>query len=223
MKIIILIIASHAEHYDQMINIWKKYMNNHPNITSFFIMNDENIDEDVVIKENIMYVKANENYIPGILQKTIRTIEYCLQHFEFDFIYRTNLSSFLVLEKLFNFVNKNNHIQYGGVIGGPTPEGIKFASGAGFLMARDICKYLIDNENKLLYYNYLDDVAIAEVLTKNYEISFIPRIDNNPEYDDYNFENFKNNECFHYRCKDLMDRYDLTILFMNKLYDLFYN
>ena len=119
--------------------------------------------------------------------------------------------------------NKNNHIQYGGVIGGPTPEGIKFASGAGFLMARDICKYLIDNENKLLYYNYLDDVAIAEVLTKNYEISFIPRIDNNPEYDDYNFENFKNNECFHYRCKDLMDRYDLTILFMNKLYDLFYN
>jgi hypothetical protein len=149
MKIIVIIIASHAEHYDEMINIWKKYMNSHNNITSFFIMNDENISEPIVIKENIIYVKAKEDFIPGILDKTIKSIEYCLNNFEFDFIYRTNLSSFLVLEKFYEFISKNNYIEYGGVIN--THDNFLFASGSGFFMSKYICEYLIHNQSKLDY------------------------------------------------------------------------
>jgi hypothetical protein len=217
MKIIILIIASHAEHYDKMINIWKKYMNNHPNITSFFIMNNENIPEDVIVEQDIMYVNSNETYVPGILHKTVKCIEYCLNNFEFDFIYRTNLSSFLVLDKLYDFININKSIDYGGVIG--FYEGIYYSSGSGFFISKDTCKYLVDNESKLKIH-LIDDIAIGELLIKKYEITPILRI-NTFEHENCDFNIFKNNYIFHFRCK-FENRSEVTISTMNKLYDLFY-
>ena len=65
MNIIILIIASNnSNEYIEMQNIWRKYMNNHPNIKSFFIKNDLNIDTDIYLNENLntIYTKDIETY-----------------------------------------------------------------------------------------------------------------------------------------------------------------
>lgn len=219
MKIIILIIASNGEYYDKMINIWEKYMNRHNNIQSFFIMNKEDIIEDIILKDNIIYVKSNENLIPGILIKTIKSINFCIDNFDFDFIYRTNLSSFIILDKLYEFV-KNNSINYGGVIG-VIDNFINFASGSGFLISKETCKYLIENENFLLY-NLIDDVAIGQLLTKKYKITPIIRIDNVPHQVNLDYDYLKNNPCFHFRCKNWYNNHDDTILFMENLFNLIY-
>jgi hypothetical protein len=220
MKIIVLIIASNGEHYDKMITIWEKYMNSHTNIQSFFIMNKEDIKEDVILIDNIIYVKSKENLIPGILIKTIKSINFCINNLDFDFIFRTNLSSFIILDKLYEFV-KNNNIDYGGVIG-VTDNFIKFASGSGFLISKETCKYLIENENDLLY-NLIDDVAIGQLLTKKYKITPIIRINNVPHQGGFDYDYLKNNPCFHFRCKNYYNNHEDTILFMKNLFNLIYS
>ena len=116
-KIIILIISSNnIEYYKNMRDIWKKYMNNHQNVSSFFIENDSSINEEIIVdkKNNIIYYKDEESYIPGILNKTIKVIDYCIKNFDFDYIYRTNLSSVVNFDKLYSYLQNNNNIDYAG-------------------------------------------------------------------------------------------------------------
>lgn len=217
MNIIILIIASNnSNEYIEMQNIWRKYMNNHPNIKSFFIKNDLNIDTDIYLNENLntIYTKDIETYSPGIFNKTIKSIEYCLNNFKFDYIYRTNLSSFLELNKMYNFIS-NNHIEYGGVIG--NHNNINFASGSGFFISKEACNFLINYDRQININEYLDDVIIAKILTKKYKIDFIDRIDIN-KVDNISTYN-TDTGIFHYRCKS--DCFH-TLSIMNNLYDIFY-
>jgi hypothetical protein len=215
MNIIILIIASdNIDNYIEMQNIWRRYMNKcNPNIKSFFIKNDITINEDIIAINDTIYIKENENYIPGILSKTIKSIQYCLNNFNFNYIYRTNLSSFLNLYKMNDFIN-NNILNYGGVIG--DCNGIKFASGSGFFLSKDACIYLCQNNN-LLDYNLIDDVSIGNFLNKTYNIFFIDRCDINVLEND----KFIINNIFHYRCKS-DNNHSITIPIMNKLFNMIY-
>jgi hypothetical protein len=217
-NIIILIIASdNLKEYVEMQNIWRKYMNTHPNIKSFFIKNDPNIDSNILLNEelNTIFVRDIENYVPGIFNKTIESIRYCLNNFNFDYIYRTNLSSFLSLEKMYNFIC-HNHIDYGGVIGFHNEH--KFASGCGFFMSKEVCEFLI---NYHIYdidiYQYLDDVVIGIILTKKYNIDYINRIDID-SLDNPHLKHTAINE-FHYRCNTSNHLHTTNI--MNTLYFLF--
>ena len=47
-----------------MQNLWKKYMNTNKEIKSFFIKLTENMEEDVLEKDDVIYVKGSESYIP---------------------------------------------------------------------------------------------------------------------------------------------------------------
>jgi hypothetical protein len=218
MNIIILIIASDcSDKYIEMQNIWRRYMNNHKNIKTFFIKSINNLDKNILIDydQNIIYIKNIETFIPGILDKTIKSIDFCINNFEFDYIYRTNLSSFLDLNKMYNFFN-NNHFDYGGIIG--NSYGINFASGCGFILSKDACKYLVENNN-LLDYNILDDVSIGKLLNKKYIINFIKRFDITGLEDNYFLYD---SDIFHFRCK-YNDNHSITINIMNKLYENIYN
>ena len=219
-NIIILIIASDDnESYIKMQQIWKKYMNNHPNIKSFFIKNKLDIEQDIIIdeKENTIYVKNEESYIPGILQKTIKSFEYCLQKFEFDYIYRTNLSSFIDLNKAYHFL-ENNKVDYGSCCLDIHID-LHFASGCGFILSKKMVNILINNQN-LINYKIIDDVAIGELLIDklNYNIFNISRYDVQ-NINDIIFNN--DTHIFHFRCKS-DDKHINTISYLNKMFTKIY-
>ena len=55
-----LILASdNVQHYIDSQNLFKKYMNNHPNIKSLFYKCNPNLEQDVIFDEdnNTLYVK----------------------------------------------------------------------------------------------------------------------------------------------------------------------
>lgn len=215
MRIIILIIANDSiPQYIEMQSIWKQYMNTHPNITSFFIKNDITIESPIqyIPEENTIYYKDNESLTPGIINKTVKSIEYCLENMEFDYIYRTNLSSFLDLNKMYDYFLKINRIHYGGVIGN-LDDGMPFASGCGFVLSKYACKYILKNENVLFESNHYDDVAIGNLLNPVYGIEHISRIDIN----NMSEEKFIMDEnTFHYRCKS-DGNHCVTVDIINKL------
>ena len=224
-KIIILILSSNNfSEYSDMYEIWKKYMNNHPKIQSFFIENNKFLDENVVLNKenNTIYCKGDETYIPGILNKTIKSIDYCLNNFEFDYIYRTNLSTVVNLDKLYSYV-KNNNINYAGNIYNKKDD---FVTGTGILLSKQACKKLVEDKS-LIDHDIIDDVAIANKLKEHYQMINIDRywIENIYDKllnDDKYYDVINNEPTYEFRCKSKIDSHKSTALIMSKIYDKIY-
>lgn len=219
MKLIILILANDNGIYLECQRLWKKYMNIHPNIKSYFIKFKQNLDVNVLIQNDTIFVKGEESIIPGCLIKTIESIKYLLLNEDFHYIFRTNMSSVVDLNKLYNLL-ENYDKDYSGVVG--EIHNVKFASGAGMLLSRYMCNYLIKNEC-FLDYNLVDDVSIGFLMKQN-NISLHPLT----RFESYFYENdisqitndlIKN--YYHFRCKSsFTDIY--TILLMEKIINLIY-
>lgn len=239
MKIIILIIASDdADYYLKMQDIWKKYMNTNSNIKSYFIKFSNYIKEDVELDDfnNTIWIKGEETYIPGILDKTIKSYKYLIDNnIEFDYVLRTNLSTVVILDNLYEFLNEN-HIEYGGSPGILRKQ---------ILTNKIYCKelLLIDDSNKFypfgtsillsknsiitllsqnINYNIIDDVSIGLTLSKIYKFTPIRR-QNITKYNKHNkYEVIKEPDLFFYRCKNGNEHLK-TIDIMNHIVKIFYN
>jgi hypothetical protein len=148
--------------------------------------------------------------------KTIEAFKASINNFDFDYIYRTNVSSYIDLIKLKEFVNnKPREGYYGGAVG--THQGISFASGCGYFLSRDVVKKVLENR-KLWDHNLIDDVSLGKLLTKelNIEVQEIGRLDlESTNFSPLEIE-FKSQTIFHYRCKAASP--DLTVQIMKSLH-----
>ena len=113
-KLIILIIASHGEgqtHYDLFKRCWEEYMNRFPEVKCFFLYSDENIETDIFVNANSITHKSNESLVPGILYKTTAGKYFCHKKFKYDFLLRTNLSSFIHIPNLLKYLETKERSQ----------------------------------------------------------------------------------------------------------------
>jgi hypothetical protein len=154
-------------------------------------------------------------------EKTIEAFSTSVDNFDFDYIYRTNVSSYIDLSKLNEFVkNKPREGYYAGAVG--NHQGISFASGCGYFLSRDVVNKVLENR-KLWDHNLIDDVSLGKLLTKNLSIGVqeIGRMD----LDTANFNPLeiekKSQTIFHYRCKAL--NADLSIQIMKSLHKILAN
>jgi len=219
----ILVIASRGLIYDRLIDIyWKpfiKYVNkNYKNIHVHLIFgNDSNVSDLQDIKDNLIIGDNPESLIPGILKKTIYAFKQIIDK-DFHYIFRTNLSSFINIEKFIKWTAtiKDKNV-YKGFIG--YLNGIKFASGAGYLLSRDIIQYIIDNEH-LLNKDLPDDVAIGKLLMIKIGVENSTRFDiiNNQNINDLN--KIGNFDYHHIRIKNPTRENDIIafLYLINKIY-----
>jgi hypothetical protein len=127
------------------------------------------------IKDDVFYVKGYESLQEGVLYKSLIAIQ--ILHSDYDYILRTNMSSFYIFEKLLPIINSLPKIKcYAGV---PlTYDNLKdtigiinYVSGAGFIISNDIAKLIsthIKDYNVTKIYNNLirwDDVCIGHFLS----------------------------------------------------------
>jgi hypothetical protein len=75
--------------------VWKLYMHNHPNIDCFFLECDQHNHTE----NDTIYSKCQESFRPGILLKTIKSLQE-MQN-KYDFYVRTNLSTFFIFDRLY--------------------------------------------------------------------------------------------------------------------------
>jgi hypothetical protein len=215
MRILVLVIASHNKpEYLQMEQLWllrKPHINCdvwlvHSKPVSEWvgdIVNDSWIDPEnieVDLGRQTIYVKQDECLIPGILAKTVKALEWASNHY--DYVWRTNLSSVLDFDGLYQYCLNI----YGGYIGN-YGDG-KFASGAGFLMSRDVVEYLMENQS-LLRWDLIDDVAIGLLLEPVFGLVHIER------QWIQSLDEPVNSNVFHYRCESYMHMN--TVAYMQKV------
>lgn len=194
MKILTLRIYNSTHDYDSMYKLHKQYDTN-----SIYLISSTSITEPNYNPETQMLtVPGKESLIPGILEKTILGIEYCLKNFEFDVLIRSNMSTVIDYVELKNQLSKINN-PYGGHIWGFSfqNEPFNFVSGCCIVLNKDICNYLLENKNDLVYH-LPDDVAIGFLLRKQFHSTF---------YTQYCQKNIiSDNTCF-YRFRNDLTRY----------------
>ena len=167
-----------------------------------------------------LYVRGDECLIPGILHKTVEALSYFLSvDSSYHFIWRTNLSSvldFAGLERYLGTISStkclysgyvgkilvNDHNAYiqkekGGGLGERSSPSF-FASGAGFLMSRDVALYLVENK-EFLRWDLIDDVAIGALLEPKFGIVPLDRCW--VQCGDEDISALVANGIFHFRCE----------------------
>lgn len=151
---------------------------------------------------------------PLIGLKTSRALLFCLKNFDFDYIYRTNVSSYVSIERLIHHistVNKENY--YAGVMG--VENGIEFASGSGYLLSKDALAAMAP---KFMEWDHLeiDDVSLGAIAkAADVGITVLNRLDITHEASISESEVLGREDTFHFRCKS--DNYLETIKIMKSL------
>ncbi len=163
MKLIILIIDSLGFHYENLKKIQKETWNNKNfnNHTTFYYSFNENVDK--ILCNDTDIIIPGEEGLYNIGKKTLIAFEYILNNFDFDYIYRTNLSSYLNT-KLLSKVIEETDPEYFGIIG--KYNNISYGSGSGYAISKNLTEKVVQFKEQWNHY-YIDDVSIGELLSKH--------------------------------------------------------
>lgn len=138
----------------------------------------------------------------SLLHKTMSALQYFISNSNFDYLIRTNVSSFWNPTVTRNLINsKVEELRTG--IGGSlkTHQGIKYIEGDALIISREVAEKLAKYNNKLNY-NIIDDVSIGDLCSK-IGVNLInfprPRIERLWDFHDTRFGPFE--EIYKFRCK----------------------
>lgn len=235
-KIIILILSSSGEIYSQFKYLQTQYLSIFtPQINFFFIEFNEDQIEDVIEINNTLSFKGSESITPGMIIKTSLAINYLKNH-DYDFIFRTNLSTVINMHNLINFINTFNLNQ--NICSGFSIFG--FITGTGIIMNKNVAEIIANNYTQFNYMGICEDCIISQMLS-HYNIPYIQPsnnykwgmiIDTVNEHDKRNYITFyiTNNKyeqflfdknVLHFRIKN-SDR-NIDILFFKDILEQIYN
>ena len=124
-------------------------------------------------------IRINIRECPGnILKKTLLVFEYVNKKYEFDYLLRTCLCSYVDIHKLINIVdNLPPKKVFAGSISRISIsqaakynlDRINFICGANMLLSRDVLQCVINNKDDIIdKYKKIDDVAISKVINEHY-------------------------------------------------------
>ena len=162
--ILLILVSEDNKCYNEMKIIVNSYCNLYKdshNLKYFFIQLNESIPDSILVKENNIYVKGKESIIPGILKKTMESLNYINNNYDYDIVIRTTVASFFNLDNLYMLTDTkifdNNNIAIGY-----RPFN-SFISGTSIILSKinalKLCNYSLykDKEDN-------DDVIISRIL-----------------------------------------------------------
>jgi hypothetical protein len=169
-KIIFLIISStNEEIYLRMKAIseecYKKIKSEY-NIEYFFV-ECRNQDEELTLVNNTIYIKGEENW-DMIIVKTHKALLYINNNYNYDFIIRTNLSTFWNIKNVYQHISTLDETNI--ATGRVEYWDRTFMLGTHIILSRDICLKLCEFE----LVGEPDDVIISQFLLKFTELKQLP-------------------------------------------------
>ena len=206
-KLLVLIISSDnipsiplIYPYKQLHQVWRSYAHlDSSHVETYFIRGNPDLSTQVELVEDVLWSRTEEGLVPGILNKTILSMEYFLPRLhKFDYVLRTNLSSFYVIPKLLEFLTT---LPKTGVY---CASGEGFGSGCGYILSPDVVRLIVQNKKKLFNKDGNDDVVLGEFL-KDKQVSLLPapRTDLLSLEEWLKYKNHINPKDFHFRVKNL--------------------
>lgn len=196
MKLLILVLSVEDDGgiYDEFYKTQNETWNSEifDNIETYYLYGGDKIQisdrkiftgvEEILFMQPGVYYKSPLS--AGI--KTVKGLEMLNEITDYDFVLRTNLSSYIDKKMLYDYLlDKPRDRYYSGCIGienrdifGNIVDEIQYASGSGMILSKDVVQFLIDHKEELENNRFIDDAAIGKLLNK-YEIypSSLHRVD----------------------------------------------
>lgn len=233
MKIIVLIICSDTMPvYKSLQQLWGKYLNSCPDITGYFIRGHYSA-QNKTPDNTLCFHDIPETYIPGILLKTMAAFKHIESQHSYDFVVRTNLSSFYIFDRLLKFLRSIPEEEV--YVGSPVNNGsFTYASGSGFILSRDLVRRVLQNETAVRKIPGYDDEVIGYFLSSELGIKLTPmrllafddflKYDSSdPKYQQKIEEVFLDATLFQVRVKNPHDRIHVDPRILEDLYQIFYS
>ncbi|HSX26995.1 MAG TPA: hypothetical protein VLE89_08335 [Chlamydiales bacterium] len=176
-KLLVLIICSDEPPvYRELQKIWRSYMHLDPeHVEAYFIRGKADLLDDFAIDGDVIWLKTAECFCPGILNKTILSMAAMLPRVkEFEYVLRTNLSSFYVFPRLLSVLKTFPKRQF--YCGAPLllfPGAPLLGSGSGFIVSSDLMELIVAGKHQLLNQMPADDVVLGLFLI-HYGVSLTP-------------------------------------------------
>lgn len=172
-RLLNLIIYNPASEFERTIKPHlSDYLKTIPYLTAYFISLRDQPNE-VEIEGDCMFIKGKETFIPGILDKTIKAMKYCVDiNLPFTYFVRSNISTMINYAQFpFEELDDNRH-HYAGpnistvhdVIAGKD-DGVQYIQGICIILTPQSVSHLLCSQ---LDYGIIDDVAIGKALSSNY-------------------------------------------------------
>lgn len=162
--------CSSSRHFKKLENAIKQTWgsNTHPDIKIIFYTDNQRRlfrKKTPVLKGADLVLPCKDGYI-NCTEKTLQAFKVVASNFDFDYIFRTNLGSYVSLNKIIAFLNgKPATSFYAGIIGvyKSNNEVIKFASGSGFFLSKDIVQLIISKSTEVDH-AIIDDLAFGKFM-----------------------------------------------------------
>lgn len=141
---------------------------------------------------------AAEGRLDRLGIKTAMAFDWALRNREFDFVYRTNTSSYVDTAMLSQLLASKQRSRYYAGYHNPSYGG--FASGCGYALSRDCAKIVA--ADRRVAAAYPDDVAVAKLLQSHgITHEHLQRMDLETQQQLDAWRSSGRQRCFHYRCK----------------------
>jgi hypothetical protein len=114
--------------------------------------------------DGVLHVPGNESFIPGILHKTMEALAYCVRHFEFDFVVRSNISTVIDFPRLPLHELTDPIVYSSAYMWNRDDRANAFASGTNIILNRVAVDCLLAYRDRMDH-GVIDDVAISRVLS----------------------------------------------------------
>jgi len=150
--------------YDKMQQITKKYYNTFSNVDTFYYCYSPELETDYKVKNNILYIKGSETYIPGILKKTISAFEYFKKELpNYDYVIRSNISTIVRFDLLSDYL-ESHPVQYACAL--CFRGDVKYSSGTTITLSSNVVSTIVEQKEKIDY-SIIDDMSIGKFIMKN--------------------------------------------------------
>ena len=164
-KAILLVLASNnSPVYKQFKKVYQSYLYENSNIKVLFVYGKcdlyHRMDYDLVFDD------IEENYYPGMITKTIRAFEYINQNYTYDFLIRTNLSTFWDFERLVKRLDTLSTINcLTGTLRNcvyKVQKSPQYISGVDLILSSNLVEQLVNNQYEVCSWDLPEDWALSQ-------------------------------------------------------------
>jgi len=144
------------------------YLTTVPRLVYYFVtMCDQEKEVEVDATSHMIYVKGVEGYIPSILDKTMRALEYIHTHHSYSYLVRSNISTVLLWDRFPWHEMRGVHHASTNVL--RFIPNLPFAQGTNIIWSHEAVAFVLAQQHQLKRH-VIDDVALAELVLTRYPI-----------------------------------------------------
>ena len=176
-RAIILILASNESHITKSARkVWKKYMNLEPSFKVFFVYGKLDNELEDTNSNDLICNDVLESLFPAIFKKTFLAMKYINKNFSFDYLVRTNISTFWDFTKLKKHLDelpdKNCYSGDGPFFIGH-PHNCLYVSGTDTIVTKEMIQSIISNESKIDF-TLVEDSVMGQYFNGILKIPILP-------------------------------------------------